>query len=103
MLLSYYACEFKSVKCSVSEASNVADHDLLKQQISKAIDSIADKEDHQENFVTGLKNDILPPKSTFLLVIQTKLQKELLLKYGNTISMMDAIYHTTKYGFPIFL
>lgn len=41
-------------------------------------------------------------KSTFLLVLQTKFQKELLHKYGNTISMMDGIYRTTKYGFPCF-
>lgn len=43
-----------------------------------------------------------PPKSTFLLILQTKFQQELLLKYGNTVTMMDGIYRTTKYGFPCF-
>ena len=43
-------------------------------------------------------------QSTFLLVIQTKAQKELMNKYGNNITLMDGIYRTTKYGFPcIFL
>lgn len=42
--------------------------------------------------------------ATFLLVLQTKTQQELLNKYGNNITLMDAIYRTTKYGFPcIFL
>ena len=43
-------------------------------------------------------------QSTFLLVIHTKAQKELMNKYGNNITLMDGIYRTTKYGFPcIFL
>ena len=73
---------------------------MAKQRISEAVHCIADMEkvESQENFVTGFgKDDVLSAKSTFLLVIQTKFQKELLLKYGNTISMMDAIYRTTKY------
>jgi hypothetical protein len=40
--------------------------------------------------------------SSFLLVLQTKFQQELLQKYGNTITMMDGIYRVTKYGFPCF-
>lgn len=43
-------------------------------------------------------------ESTFLLVMQTKAQKELINKYGNNVTLMDGIYRTTKYGFPcIFL
>ena len=40
--------------------------------------------------------------STFLLVLQTSFQQQLLQKYGNLITMMDGIYRTTKYGFPCF-
>lgn len=43
-------------------------------------------------------------EATFLLVLQTKAQQDLINKYGNTITLMDGIYRTTKYGFPcIFL
>ena len=40
--------------------------------------------------------------STFLLVLQTSFQQQLLQKYGNLITVMDGIYRTTKYGFPSF-
>ena len=53
----------------------------------------------RDSIVTGGNSD-----STFLLVFQTKAQKELMSKYGNNITLMDGIYRTTKYGFPcIFL
>jgi len=43
-------------------------------------------------------------ESSFLLVLQTKAQKDLMSKYGNDVTLMDGIYRTTKYGFPcIFL
>lgn len=41
--------------------------------------------------------------SPFLLVMQTARQRELLVKYGNTVTLMDAIYKTCKYNFPCFL
>lgn len=41
-------------------------------------------------------------KQSFLLVLQTKHQQELLVKYGNVITLMDSVFHTTKYGFPCF-
>lgn len=50
-------------------------------------------------------NEITSPElsdSTFLLVMQTKSQKKLMREYGNTITLMDGIYRTTKYGFPCF-
>ena len=40
--------------------------------------------------------------SPFLLVMQTARQRELLVKYGNTVTLMDAIYKTCKYNFPCF-
>lgn len=40
-------------------------------------------------------------ETTFLCVLQTKAQQE---QYGNSMTLMDGIYRTTKYGFPcIFL
>ena len=38
--------------------------------------------------------------SPFLLVLQTARQRELLVKYGNTVTLMNAIYKTCKYNFP---
>lgn len=81
--------------CSVIGDHN---HDVARQKISEAIECIVNESDCQENIVMGVGKNILSPKPTFFLVIQTKFQKGLLVKYGNTISMMDAIYHTTKYG-----
>ena len=40
--------------------------------------------------------------SPFLLVMQTARQRELLVKYDNTVMLMDAIYKTCKYNFPCF-
>lgn len=39
---------------------------------------------------------------TFLLIHQTKEQKELLKKYGN-MTLLDATYKTSKYALPLFL
>lgn len=53
--------------------------------------------------MTGKEDNSLlssPPRSTFLLVFQTRHQQELLKKYGNMVTLMDGVYHTTKYGFP---
>ena len=40
--------------------------------------------------------------SPFLLVMQAARQRELLVKYDNTVMLMDAIYKTCKYNFPCF-
>jgi len=87
---------------SIDEDNEDGDDKMLKQKITDAIHSISDCEDFQENIVTCFDDTVSCAKSTFLLVIQTKFQKELLLKYGNRVCMMDAIYRTTKYGFPCF-
>ena len=69
---------------SIDEDNDDNDEKVLKQKsITDAIHSITDVEDFQENIVTCFDESISSAKSTFLLVIQTKFQKELLLKYGN--------------------
>ena len=35
-------------------------------------------------------------------MLQTKHQQDLLVKYGNVVTLMDSVYRTTKYGFPCF-
>ena len=53
-----------------------------------------------------MKNEIVEEVSnkedSFLLVMQTQHQQTLLRKYGNIVTLMDGVYHTTKYGFPCF-
>ena len=39
---------------------------------------------------------------SLLYIHQEKWQQDLLLKYGNTISLIDATYKTTKYELPLF-
>ena len=37
-----------------------------------------------------------------MYVQQEEWQKELLTRYGNTVTLMDATYKTTEYGIPLF-
>ena len=39
---------------------------------------------------------------SLLYIHQEKWQQDLMLKYGNTISLIDATYRTTKYELPLF-
>ena len=41
-------------------------------------------------------------EQSFLYIHQEKWQQDLLSKYGNTISLIDATYKTTKYELPLF-
>ncbi len=41
-------------------------------------------------------------EETLLYVHQEEWQKELLTRYGNTLTLMDATYKTTKYSIPLF-
>ena len=43
------------------------------------------------------------PEQSLLWVHQEVWQQDLLLRYGNTITMIDATYKTTKYDLPLFL
>ena len=90
------------ILCSIDVDIDDGGDEVIMRKINIAIHSIIDAEDVQENMVTSVDKNVSHMKSTFLLVIQTKFQKELMLKYGNRVCMMDAIYRTTKYGFPCF-
>ena len=39
---------------------------------------------------------------SFLWIHQEKWQRDLLVKFGNTITLIDATYKTTKYEIPLF-
>ena len=42
-------------------------------------------------------------QNTMLFVYQSKEQRELLLRYGEELALLDATYRTTKYVLPLFL
>ena len=74
---------------------------ILRSHIKQCIDQLKATEAE----ISGSTNDVTSPdhsQSTFLLVIQTRSQQALMKEYGNTITLMDGIYRTTKYGFPCF-
>ena len=41
-------------------------------------------------------------EDTLMYIQQEDWQKELLIRYGNTVTLMDATYKTTKYSIPLF-
>ena len=41
-------------------------------------------------------------EETLLYIQQEEWQKKLLIQYGNTVTLMDATYKTTKYSIPLF-
>lgn len=58
-------------------------------------------ENHKEEFNDDktLPHEFEQP---LLWVHQTKWQQEMLIKYGNTMTLMDATYKVTKYDIPLF-
>ncbi len=56
----------------------------------------------QEGLDKSLDPTLVTLDETILWVHQEPWQQELLLKYGNTISLMDATYKTTRYDLPLF-
>ena len=50
---------------------------------------------------TSESSDELEDEQTFLYIHQDEWQRELLTTYGNTITLMDATYKTTKYSIPL--
>ena len=55
--------------------------------------------DHEEISIAGSSTNC---QQSFLLVHQEQWQKELLAKYGNDISLIDATYKTTRYDIALF-
>ena len=63
----------------------------------------SEDEDGDELFGLSVTNeDVDAKKHSFLYVHQEKWQQELIVKYGNSVSLMDATYKTTKYNLPLF-
>ena len=68
-------------------------------EIARAVLNLAEIEKAEET-ITVARN--AADNQSFLLVFQTPQQRKWLARYGNTVTCMDAIYKTLKYGFPCF-
>ena len=65
------------------------------------------KEPHQENEISCESNEFLHETNThfeqsLMWIHQTHWQREILKRYGNVMTMIDATYKTTKYNIPLF-
>ena len=56
--------------------------------------------DDDWHLLAGTKEDC---SQTLLFVHQEEWQRDLMVKYGNTISLMDATYKTTQYDLPLYI
>lgn len=60
---------------------------------------------HFRPYTTAEKGNMQPLpelQQSFLWIHQTQWQKEMLVKYGNTMTLIDATYKTTLYDVPLF-
>ena len=87
-------------KCSTEEGDGVkielpkSNTDLFGDEFDESADEQPDTDDSEEDSSIG---------SAFLFVHQEGWQQQLLVKYGNTMTLLDATYKTTKYTLPLFL
>ena len=87
-------------KCSTEEGSSIkielpkSTTDLFDAEFDESADEQPDADESEEDSFTG---------SAFLFVHQEGWQQQLLIKYGNTMTLLDATYKTTKYTLPLFL
>lgn len=63
---------------------------------------------HPETPITDSPDSSSPDSNhqfsqTFLWIQQEEWQQNLMIRYGNTMSLIDATYKTTKYDLPLFL
>ena len=75
--------------------SSESDEGKLLEDINTAVQQLP-----QDVYVEDTLDEVID--SSFLLVFQTLHQQRLIVKYGNVVTCMDAIYRTNKYGFPCF-
>ena len=52
--------------------------------------------------MVNTEDEIIEYEQTLLWIHQEPWQQDLLIKYGNTITLMDAIYKTTQYELALF-
>ena len=87
-------------ECSVPEEV------LMKEQREK--DQKSEKEDEDDSLNEAemvykvTQADINEKRNRFLYIHQDKWQQDLLMRYGNNVTLLDATYKTTKYNLPLF-
>ena len=87
------------IHCDTKWYSDFGSQESLRIAIQRCIDQLS----KLESVRSEVSEDCVDKEeSSFLLVMQTKHQQDLLRKYGNIVTLMDGVYRTTKYGFPCF-
>ena len=90
-------CMKSTESCSVPNVSKT-------EQSSLSVQTLQD----QETPTDSRQYDLSPPDSnaqfsqTLLWIQQEEWQQNLMVRYGNTMSLIDATYQTTKYDLPLF-
>ena len=75
--------------------------ELPKNTTAPFVDDLDESADEQQE--ANDSDEDVSESSTFLFVHQEGWQQQLLVKYGNTMTLLDATYKTTKYALPLFL
>ena len=78
------------------------DQDNLNAMIKKWKDQGSTASHFFRPHMTTEGSDQASDKTGLLWVHQEQWQKELMCKYGNCISLIDATYRTTRYDLPLF-
>ncbi|XP_065920362.1 uncharacterized protein [Dysidea avara] len=86
-------------KCSTEEGDDVK-IEIPKTTSDPFVDDFDESEDEQPEVDDSEDTSI---GSAFLFVHQEGWQQQLLIKYSNTMTLLDATYKTTKYTLPLFL
>ena len=99
--MTFNACWFQGLSWTSSwRNTDQIINDAVRQVESK--ENTHDRDCLMRHTVKEIQAGKIPSTSPFLLVMQTAQQRGLLVKYDNTVMLMDAIYKTCKYNFPCF-
>ena len=108
---AYFPC-LDDIKNHIGKAKRALQLSVIDQENAAKIVEKQQKlsPDSHFHFRPYQKKDAIRPKdldpsdfeSTLLWVHQEAWQQEMMLMYGNTMSLMDATYKTTRYDLPLF-
>ena len=95
----------RDIRNHIYKAKQALDLSIFDQENLKLKIKSWEKEE-QSKFYFRLfiksEGDNMEEQQSLLWVHQTEWQRDILAKYGNTMTLMDATYKTTKYVVPLF-
>jgi MULE transposase domain/SWIM zinc finger len=78
------------------------DQEALEEMITVWVKESPEDKFFLRPFKENGENDEDETVDTLLFIFQSKWQQDLMKRYGNNISLLDATYKTTKYSLPLF-